>query len=133
MSDAPCQFVIERATEGLCETCGHDRSETDEHDGHFIGLGDTPICDACFANWQEKHHESEYEAEPNKYWHHPYLGPVLKRCGHEEKSHEPNFQGDDSCFECYGDAYTDEDERHFHAYEPPPDAAQRPQEQAERA
>lgn len=57
MTDAPCYFVIERATEGPCATCSG---------AYTYGL----------------HFPGDRRASG-----HPYLGPVLKRCGHEEGEH----------------------------------------------
>ncbi len=87
MPDAPCHFVIERATEGRCETCGHDYTWHSEYGPDRITAGQCT-----------------------------FLGPVVKRCGHEEAGHITVYDWldlEDDTQSIFGDG-------DWHAYKPPP-------------
>lgn len=68
----PCTYVTERATGGPCEY------EGDRFEGN-------PCGDEPEDNWQ-KHYGPCEDPECGDY-HHAYLGPVLARCGLEQRQH----------------------------------------------
>ncbi len=85
-----CTYVTERAIVGPCEVCGHEG-----HAGGKDGCdGEGAPCDVSDVLCCECDQENRYAMMM-----HAYLGPVLARCGHEEKWHR---QG--TCYVCLAEA-----------------------------
>lgn len=91
MNDKLCAFDI-RATDGACETCGHDAGE--HWSEVFVGI-EQHRCTACFrllvsiaqaetAGVIERDARAGKPAGPDD---HPFLGRVLKRCGLPSSDH----------------------------------------------
>ncbi len=93
-----CTAVTRRASEGPCEF-------------QMTNQLDRSIKYSC---WRRSGHHREGGSRSD----HPFLGPVLERCGHEESEHgeagRPDIDGTMFCLGCYE---TDAQPYAAHAYE----------------